>query len=98
VTEADRACVLAASHVKWTVDFPKVSTPVLWMARSLDDSRPAAAMQATGATLFRGEGTLGAVVRADRLLVATGRRPNVEAWGTVRECARLHPRLPPGAR
>src|SRR5262245_7090748 len=28
------------------------------MARDLDDSRPAAAIQATGATLFRGEGTL----------------------------------------
>lgn len=58
LTEADRARVLAASRVEWTVDFPKVSTRVLWMARNLDDSRPAAAMQATGATLFRGEGTL----------------------------------------
>jgi hypothetical protein len=38
--------------------FPKVSTRVLWMARNLDDRRPAAAMEATGATLFRGEGTL----------------------------------------
>ena len=28
------------------------------MARDLDDSRPAAAMEATGAKLFRGEGTL----------------------------------------
>jgi len=58
LTEADRARVLAASRVEWTVDFPKVSTRVLWMARNLDDSRPAAAMQATGARLFRGEGTL----------------------------------------
>ena len=58
LTEADRARVLAASRVEWTVDFPKVSTRVLWMARNLDDSRPAAAMEATGARLFRGEGKL----------------------------------------
>ena len=58
LTEADRARLLAASRVEWSVDFPKVSKRVLWMARDLDDSRPAAAMQATGATLFRGEGTL----------------------------------------
>jgi len=58
LTEAGRARVLAASRVDWTVDFPKVSTRVLWMARNLDDSRPAAAMQATGAKLFRGEGKL----------------------------------------
>src|SRR5256885_11567188 len=56
--EADRARSLAASCVEWTVDFPKVSKRVLWMARDLDDSRPAAAMQATGAKLFRGQGTL----------------------------------------
>ena len=58
LTEADRARVLAASRVEWTVDFPKVSKRVLWMARNLDDSRPAAAMEATGARLFRGEGKL----------------------------------------
>src|SRR5215204_4252796 len=58
LTEADRARVLAASRVEWTVDFPKVASRVLWMARNLDDSRPAAAMAATGATLFRGEGKL----------------------------------------
>jgi pyruvate/2-oxoglutarate dehydrogenase complex dihydrolipoamide dehydrogenase (E3) component len=58
LTEADRARVLAASRVEWSVDFPKVSTRVLWMARNLDDKRSAAAMEATGARLFRGEGTL----------------------------------------
>jgi pyruvate/2-oxoglutarate dehydrogenase complex dihydrolipoamide dehydrogenase (E3) component len=58
LTEAGRARVLAASRVEWTVDFPKVSKRVLWMARDLDDSRPAAAMEATGARLFRGEGKL----------------------------------------
>ena len=58
LTEAGRARVLAASRVDWNVDFPKVSTRVLWMARNLDDRRPAAALEATGARLIRGEGTL----------------------------------------
>ena len=58
LSEADRARLLAASRVDWTVDFPKVSKRVRWMARDLDDSQPAAAMEATGARLFRGEGRL----------------------------------------
>ena len=58
LTEADRARVLAASRVEWDVDFLKVSTRVLSMARNLDDSRPASAMEAAGARLFRGEGKL----------------------------------------
>jgi len=58
LTEAARARLLAASRVEWTVDFPKVSRRVLWMARDLDDSRPAAAMLETGARLFRGDGKL----------------------------------------
>jgi pyruvate/2-oxoglutarate dehydrogenase complex dihydrolipoamide dehydrogenase (E3) component len=58
LTEADRARLLAASRVEWTVDFPKVSKRVLWMARDLDDSRPAKALEATGARLFRGQGML----------------------------------------
>jgi len=58
LAEADRARILAASRVEWTVDFPKISTRVRRMARDLDDSRPAAAMQAAGATLVRGEGRL----------------------------------------
>ena len=56
--EAGRARKLAAWRVEWDVDFPKVSTRVLWMARDLDDSRPAAALMKTGAQLFRGAGTL----------------------------------------
>ena len=56
--ESDRARRLAASHVEWTTDFPKISKRALWMARNLDDSRPAAALEATGARLFRGEGKL----------------------------------------
>src|SRR4051812_40729165 len=35
LTEADRARVLAAARVDWTVDFPKVSNRALWMARNL---------------------------------------------------------------
>ena len=56
--EAGRARRLAASRVEWDVDFPKVSKRVLWMARDLDDAKPAAALEATGARLFRGEGKL----------------------------------------
>jgi pyruvate/2-oxoglutarate dehydrogenase complex dihydrolipoamide dehydrogenase (E3) component len=56
LTEAGRARTLAASRVDWDVDFPKVSKRVLWMARDQDDTRPAAALEATGAKLVRGEG------------------------------------------
>jgi len=56
--EAERARTLAASRVEWELDFPKVSKRVLWMARDLDDTRPAAALQSAGATLVRGNGKL----------------------------------------
>src|SRR5712692_163014 len=56
--EAARARTLAASRVDWELDFPKISKRVLWMARDLDDSRPAKALEATGATLVRGQGKL----------------------------------------
>jgi len=58
LAEAGRARSLAASRVDWDVDFAKVSKRVLWMARDLDDARPAAALEATGAKLFRGAGTM----------------------------------------
>ena len=58
LSEADRARALAASRVEWTVDFPKVSNGCCGWRANLDDSRPAAAMEATGAKLFRGEGKL----------------------------------------
>jgi pyruvate/2-oxoglutarate dehydrogenase complex dihydrolipoamide dehydrogenase (E3) component len=58
LTEAGRARTLAASRVDWDLDFPKVSKRVLWMARDMDDTRPAAALEATGAKLVRGEGKL----------------------------------------
>lgn len=56
--EAARARTLAALRVDWELDFPKVSKRVYWMARDLDDTRPAAALEATGAKLVRGEGKL----------------------------------------
>ena len=58
LARGNRARRLAASRVDWTVDFPKVSERTLWMARNLDDTKPAAALEATGATLFRGDGRL----------------------------------------
>jgi pyruvate/2-oxoglutarate dehydrogenase complex dihydrolipoamide dehydrogenase (E3) component len=58
LAEASRARVLAASRVEWDIDFPKVSKRVLWMARDLDDSGAAAALEATGAKLIRGVGSL----------------------------------------
>ena len=58
LTEADRARDLAATRVDWELDFPKISKRTLWMARDLDDTRPAAALEATGAKLIRGEGKL----------------------------------------
>ena len=84
LSEAERARALAASRVEWTVDFPKVSKRVLWMARDLDDSRPAAALEATGARLFRGEGKLTdprTVTVAGKQLVA--RRAVVVANGST---------------
>ena len=56
--EAGRARKLAASRVDWEVDFPKVAKRVSWMARDLDDKNAAAALEATGAKLFRGAGTM----------------------------------------
>jgi pyruvate/2-oxoglutarate dehydrogenase complex dihydrolipoamide dehydrogenase (E3) component len=78
LSEAGRARRLAASTVEWTVDFPKVSKRVRWMARDLDDSRAAAALEATGARLFRGEGVL-----TDRRSVAVGRETLVARRAVV---------------
>lgn len=58
LAEAGRARALAASRVEWTVDFPKVSSRVRWMARELDDANAARALEATGASLVRGSGKL----------------------------------------
>jgi pyruvate/2-oxoglutarate dehydrogenase complex dihydrolipoamide dehydrogenase (E3) component len=78
LTEAARARVLAASRVEWTLDFPKVAKRALWMARDLDDSRPAAALEATGARLFRGEGKL-----ADLRTLTVGSEQLVARRGVV---------------
>jgi len=58
LAEADRARHLAASRMQWIVDFQTVSKRALSIARNLDDSAPAAALEATGAKLIRGEGRL----------------------------------------
>jgi pyruvate/2-oxoglutarate dehydrogenase complex dihydrolipoamide dehydrogenase (E3) component len=58
LSEAARARGLAASRIDWAVDFPKISKRVLWMARDLNDTRPADAVEATGAKLVRGDGKL----------------------------------------
>ena len=50
-----RRPALAASRVEWTVDFPKISKRVLWMARDLDDSNAAKAIAGDGVELIRGE-------------------------------------------
>ena len=78
LSEAGRARVLAASRVEWAVDFPRVSKRALWMARDLDDARPAAAVEATGARLVRGEGKL-----TDLRTVAVGSEQLVARRGVV---------------
>ena len=57
LAEAARARELAASRVDWELDFPKVARRVSWMARDLDDTRPARAIE-EHATLLRGHGAL----------------------------------------
>ena len=89
--EADRARTLAASRVEWDVDFAKVSKRVLWMARDLDDTRPAAALEAAGARLFRGEGKLTDLrtveVRGEKLIA---RRAVVIANGSTAAIPPIH--------
>jgi len=58
LAEAGRGRDLAASRVDWDVDFPKVSSRVLWMARDLDDTRPAKQLVDAGVQLVRGAGKL----------------------------------------
>ncbi len=87
IAEAGRARKLAASRVEWDVDFPKVARRVSWMARDLDDTRPAAAIESGGATLLRGHGALvgpgrvevdGVPLKArSGVVIATGTSPAV---------------------
>jgi pyruvate/2-oxoglutarate dehydrogenase complex dihydrolipoamide dehydrogenase (E3) component len=53
--EARDARALAAINVEWTVDFPKISKRVRWMARDLDDTNAAKAIAGDGVELIRGE-------------------------------------------
>jgi hypothetical protein len=53
LSEADSVRTFEASRVEWTADCGKVSKRVLAMARDLSDAGAAAALEATGVTLFR---------------------------------------------
>jgi pyruvate/2-oxoglutarate dehydrogenase complex dihydrolipoamide dehydrogenase (E3) component len=55
--EAERARALAASRVEWDVDIARIAARARWMARDLDDSRAAEAIE-RDATLLRGHGAL----------------------------------------
>jgi pyruvate/2-oxoglutarate dehydrogenase complex dihydrolipoamide dehydrogenase (E3) component len=91
LAEAGRARTLAASRVDWTVDFSAIMKRARWMARELDDTKPAAALEAAGATLVRGDGLLtdfGTVTVGSEQLVA--RRAVVIANG----CTASIPAIP----
>jgi len=90
LAEAGRARELAASRVEWTVDFPKVAKRVHWMARDLDDTNAARALEGNGARLYRAtarytgdrevELDSGDRLRARRaVVIATGTRPAIPA-------------------
>jgi pyruvate/2-oxoglutarate dehydrogenase complex dihydrolipoamide dehydrogenase (E3) component len=80
--ESERARELAASRVEWDVDFPKIARRTSWMARDLDDTRPAQAIQ-KHATLARGHGALVAAGRVDvDGVTLTARRGVVVCTGT----------------
>lgn len=82
LAEAGRARELAASRIDWELDFPKVARRVHWMARDLDDARPAQAIEAH-ATLLRGHGALRGPRRVEVDGVAlTARRGVVVSTGT----------------
>ena len=81
--EAARARTLAASRVEVEVDFDRIARRTAWMARDLDDTRPAQAIQ-RGATLLRGHGVLTRPGRVDVDGVSlTARRGVVVCTGTL---------------
>ncbi|MEO6798095.1 MAG: NAD(P)/FAD-dependent oxidoreductase [Candidatus Dormibacter sp.] len=111
LAEAGRARKLAASRVEWQVDFPKIAKRTHWMARDLDDTNAAKAIQANGARLLRGEARLtgqrtvevgGRPLQAKKaVIIASGAEPatpsipgleGVEYW-TNREAV-MTPALP----
>ena len=87
LAEAGAARTLADGRVEWTVDFPKISKRVHYMARDLDDANPAKAIAGEGVELVRCEGRLagprtvtvaGRTLRARRaVVIATGTDPFV---------------------
>ncbi|MFN2463665.1 MAG: NAD(P)/FAD-dependent oxidoreductase [Candidatus Dormibacteria bacterium] len=87
LAEADRARVLAASKVEYTVDYPRIHQRTYEMARKEDDSKSTAGLESTGVTLLRGTGALvgpglveldGTRLRAARaVVIATGTSPAV---------------------
>ncbi|GAC1577715.1 MAG: NAD(P)/FAD-dependent oxidoreductase [Candidatus Dormibacteria bacterium] len=58
LAEAGRARLLAASRLEYAIDYPKVYRRAFEMAREEDDTKSAAGLKSTGATLLRGEGRL----------------------------------------
>ena len=83
LAEAGAARTLAAGRIEWTVDFPKISKRVRYMARDLNDANPAKAIAGDGVELVRGEAHLAGprtVIVAGRTL--TARRAVVIATGT----------------
>jgi pyruvate/2-oxoglutarate dehydrogenase complex dihydrolipoamide dehydrogenase (E3) component len=82
LAEARRARELAVSRIDWELDFPKVARRVSWMARDLDDTRPARAIE-EHATLLRGHGALVGPRRVEvDGLALTARRGVVVCTGT----------------
>ena len=83
LAEAGAARTLAVGRIEWTVDFPKISKRVRYMARDLNDANPAKAIAGDGVELVRGEAHLAGprtVIVAGRTL--TARRAVVIATGT----------------
>jgi pyruvate/2-oxoglutarate dehydrogenase complex dihydrolipoamide dehydrogenase (E3) component len=87
IAEAGRARELAASHVDWTVDRPRIAARIAWMSRDWDDRGALEALEKQGATVIRGEARLtapaevevdGRRLRAGKaVVIATGTRPSL---------------------
>jgi pyruvate/2-oxoglutarate dehydrogenase complex dihydrolipoamide dehydrogenase (E3) component len=87
--EAAAARRLAASRVEWTVDFPKIAARVKGMARDLDDTNAAKAIQGDGVELIRGEGRM----VGPRTVTVGGR--TLTALRAVVVCTGTDPFVPP---
>ena len=90
LAEVGRASELAASRVEVDVDYPKIHKRTSMVARDLDDSGAAKAIEDQGHTVIRGEGRLTGprtVTVGDREL--TARKAVVIATGTEPVVARI---------